>query len=227
MTRWWGLLGVLWLAGCSQSMNAGMRTIAQSWAPLPVVDLSPVVLDPRRQYLRVQVDGGRGPQVALLVEGDRDPHPDGGVTRVWYGAGGTVLRLYQGRLVGWADAQRTWRVIDEAGWPTDTGAALHAVRHVQVIDQQPGHRLGQRQSREWAPLATAPGGHSLQGPADGLRWFVDRPVPIPGPAPQAEAALGRLAWYAVDPQASPATIVYGQQCLEPHFCLHWQHWPVR
>lgn len=212
------LLGLLWLAGCSQSMRAGMGTITQSWGPPPETDLSQVRLDPRLSYLRVQVDGERGPQVGLLVEGDRDPHRDGGETSVWYGADGSVLRLHQGRLVGWSDRVRSWRVVDETVLPGGAGEANPVPlpgRQVQVIDQQPGHRLGLRRQRAWVPSPVSPAGHSLQGSTDGLRWFTDH-------APEALPD-----WLAIDMRLSPSLILYGQQCLEPRFCIRWQHWPPR
>lgn len=206
-------LGAVLLAGCSQSMRVGMRTLAQTWQPPAQADLSRVELNPQLHYLRVQIDTDRGPQVGLMVEGDQEANPDGSITSVWYGADGTVLRLRDGRLAGFADARQSWRVVDESGM-TGTGAGTYT----QVIDMQPGYRLGWRRQRELIPADAAPGEHALQGATDGLRWLVDRPATDP-------ADTARQGWYAVDERQQPARILYGQQCLENQVCLRWQHWP--
>lgn len=228
-TRAAGLaLGLVLLAGCSQSMRAGMRTLSASWQPQPVLDVPKVELNPQLRYLRVQIDSARGPQVALMVEGDQDVGPGGDLTSVWYGADGTVLRLREGRLVGFADARQAWRVIDEEApgrWPgvspSGDERAASALAYTQVIDMQPGHQFGLPRRRELVATDAPPADHTVQGATGALRWVMDRPMS------QDPAGNDAPGWYALDDRSQPAQVLYGQRCLDNRICLRWQHWPPR
>lgn len=222
--------------GCSQSMQAGLHTLSQA-LPSPVAppDLQQQPLNPQLHYLRVQVDTARGPQVALAVEGDRDTLADGQAISVWYGADGTVLRLHQGRLVGFATATQSWRIVNAQAWPgwpaTGTAVATSATTPPaatfwQRTASQPGHRWGAQQVHQQSWVDTPPRGHAFQGSLTGLRWVVARPV--------STQSTATLAWYAVDDSQPTAPAIYGRQCLdgfapaaEPPVCVHWQHWPPR
>lgn len=201
------------LTGCSQSTLAGWQTVAQAWRAPAAPDLAEVPLDPVLRYLRVRV----GSKVGLMVQA-------GGPEGPWYGADGVVLRLRDGRLVGFADERRSWTEVRHAGWPApDAPAGLQPRRGHLVADLQPGHRYGLRQTHVWVDLPDAPPGHDWQGDTGGLRWRMARPD---GPDGQDVAAT----WYAIDTRRQPAEVVYGRQCLDldpaaSPTCITWQRWP--
>jgi hypothetical protein len=209
-----GAVGML--TACSQSTLAGWQTVAQAWRAPAAPDLAEVPLHPALRYLRVRV----GSKVGLMVQA-------GGVDGPWYGADGVVLRLREGRLVGFADARRSWTEVRHSGWPdlqAPTPDDQPPRQGHLVADLQPGHRYGLRQSHAWAHLPDAPPGHDWLGDTTGLRWMVARPDE-PG-------ATATATWHAIDMQRQPAAVVYGRQCLhlDPDpttdpTCITWQRWP--
>lgn len=205
------LAGALALAGCGPTMHAGLRTLEQAWSGVPTgVDTLP--LDPALTYLRVQL----GRQTGLMVLADQAASPRGTV-HTWVSADGAVLRLVDGRLDGYADLRQSWSLA-AAGLPpawtplADPGGS----RFAEVLDVQPGYRLGQQRLRERVAADRAPAGHQWRGDPDAVRWFVERNAQ--------DASEPR--WYAVDLQSTPARVVYGQACLNAEVCLSWQAWPT-
>lgn len=200
------------LAGCSQSTLAGWQTVAQAWQSPATPDLAKVTLNPALRYLRVRV----GSKVGLMVQA-------GGPDGPWYGADGVVLRLREGRLVGFADGRRSWTEVSHSGWPVTHRPDDRMPRRGHLVaDLQPGHRFGLHQSHAWVWLPGAPTGHDWLGSTTGLHWVMARP----------DEASGSVAWYAIDTQRQPAEVVYGRQCLalDPQpdghpTCITWQHWP--
>lgn len=229
-----GLSLSLGLGACSTQMQSGLDTAqaALGWSRSAAAALDASPLDPALSYLRVQVQGKPG----LVVLGDQTPGPLG-LTSVWYSADGAVLRLVEGRLVGFADRQKSWAVtaLRRAGpiaLPSTPGSVLpnadmpdwHAVARLtkpqifeQLTDVQPGYRLGLTQQRERLAQAAAPAGHQARGLPAHAQWFVERD----------SGTAAHPAWFAYDLQQRPARWLYGQACLDAQHCLSWQPWPLR
>ena len=192
-------------------MHAGLRTLDQAWNGVPAgVDTLP--LNPALTYLRVQL----GRQTGLMVLADQAASPRGTV-HTWVSADGAVLRLVDGRLDGFADLRQSWSLVT-AGLPPpwDTLPDTAGSPFAEVLDVQPGYRLGQQRLRERVAADQAPPVHQWRGEPGAVRWFVERSVN--------DASEPR--WYAVDLQSKPARVVYGQACLDPDVCLSWQTWPT-
>ena len=188
----------LGLTACSPTLRAGWQTVEQAWGtPAPVRNTD---LNPALRYLLVQQQG----REALLVWVGDEPGPLGS-TSVWVGADGVVLRTAQGRLVGVAEPTRNWRLVRQAA----TGSSTVT----DIVDVQPGHRIGLRQTGQRTALSAAPTAHRFVGDTRGLRWQEDR---------WADASLPP-SHVALDAQNQ---VVYGQRCLAADWCLSWQGWPA-
>ena len=190
------------LTACSPTLRAGWQTVEQAWATPTAVRHSR--LDPALLYLLVHHQD----REALLVWVGDEPGPLG-LTRVWVGADGVVLRTAQGRLVGVAEPTRNWRLISQ-DTPVASGSSTTVT---QTVNMQPGHRLGLRVPLQRRPLSSAPSPTRWLGDATGLRWEEERPVDAARPP----------IWLARDAQGH---VVYGQQCLAVDWCLSWQTWPT-
>jgi len=208
------LAAALSLAGCGANMRAAVGTARTALDGGASRLDAGGPLDPRHEYLRVQI----GRQVGLMVRAD-----PAGVrtdrTSYWYSADGALLRLVDGRIVGLADASRSWRItqgVDRIDWAAVAAQGTFEFR--RTVDQQPGYRIGQPQQRRLRPAAAAPAGHALQATVAQLQWFVED---------DARTGDSLPAWYAVDLAAIPPRVVYGQACLSADWCVNWQPWPPR
>jgi hypothetical protein len=200
------------LAGCADSTNAFLQTFRQAWTGGPSAD--DVALDPRYRYLRVTLDG----RVVLLALGFIDAHPRGPV-EVWYSAEREALRLQNGRLAGISGLPVEWRDVrlpDLPPWPS-LAAAGKPFPWVRVRDVMPGYRYGVRDALTLS-VVPAPAASALRGiDPQRLVWFEERAEPDAAgvePLPPARYAL------------EGETVVYGEQCIAPDKCFHWQRWPA-
>jgi hypothetical protein len=198
-------------------------------------------LDPQYQYLRVT----QGQQIGWLVYGGTRASPQPGL-EAWYSADGGVLRLLNGRLVGYASATLQWRETHNSA-PAQSGAlwdpkASHDFE--RWVDRMPGWWVGEPQQRQLQAMgAQAPAAHRMVGTAPGLVWWRESAAPAATPNTAAATSNARHketptgspqallaeAWYAVDTRTEAPRVVYGQQCLvgsQPLVCVSWQRWPV-
>lgn len=204
------LAGVL--AGCGANMRAAVGTARMALDGGAAHVQALTALDARHDYLRVQV----GRQVGLMVRADTGAWP-GDRTTYWYSADGALLRLVDGRLVGLADGSRSWRAAQDLEAIDWAGVARKGpIEFRRTVDQQPGYRVGQLQRRRLGVAAGGPAGHTLQHTAARLQWFTER---------DALDEHSSVAWYAVDLEAVPPRVVYGQACLAADWCISWQPWP--
>jgi hypothetical protein len=202
------------LGGCGANMRAAVGTAAQALDGGAAGVDTPQALDPRLHYLRVQV----GRQVGLMVRADAGRAPAEPVT-YWYSADGALLRLRDGLLVGLTESSRSWRVArgpEAVDWLAVAQGRPFDYR--RIVDQQPGYRIGLRETRRIQAQPSAPAGHQLRQAGARLQWFVERD-------PSAETDLA--TWYAVDLAVEPPRVVYGQACLAADWCINWQPWPPR
>jgi hypothetical protein len=242
------LPSVCWLAtflgGCSTlgPLPSPLASGATPWGPLPFETRAPA-LDPQHQYLRVT----QGQQVGWLVYGGIHATPRPGL-EAWYSADGGVLRLLNGRLVGYASAALQWSET-HSGAPNQPGDLWDPKRSHDFerwVDRMPGWWVNEVQKRRLtAAGAQAPGAHRLLGSSKGLVWWRETAAPsnplrgteghaqtqakaTPASADSPPPTL-QDTWYAVDTTVQPPRVVYGQQCLagsQPLVCLSWQRWPA-
>lgn len=175
-------------------------------------------LNPDFDYLRVVVSG----QVLYLARGytdTADTANNGGPVTVWYSADREVLRLQHGRLAGLAGTPVAWlHVRGLAGAPItapDDAPNASPQAWVREIDQMPGYRWGVRDRLVVRPIE-APANSQVHGwLPQALRWAQEQDEA--GRLPPA-----RYAWAPGQPEP-----IYGEQCLQPDFCLTWQRWSAQ
>lgn len=207
------LLATIGLAGCGANMRAALSTAGQALDGGQSTVAPAVVLDPRFEYLRVQI----GRQAGRMVRADPGGAPVGRLS-TWYSADGAVLRLDDGRLIGFSDGQRSWQAHapgDRIDWAGVSAGRLH--RYQRTVDQQPGYRIGQRESRQVIAMALPPAEHRYTGGEGPVEWFVD----------QEAEGQGVVVWYAVSMAGPTPSVRYGQACLWAEACLSWQLWPPK
>jgi Group 4 capsule polysaccharide lipoprotein gfcB, YjbF len=175
-------------------------------------------LDPRFRYLRVTIDR----RVALLALGyvDRDAR---GPIEVWYSAQNEVLRLQNGRLVGLSGLAIEWRNValpDLPLWST-LARDQKTLQWTRSRDAMPGYRYGVRDDLALGVLPQPPRSSLRDVDAERLTWFEERMQ-----SSSTEKDALPPARYAVRFAGDLETVVYGEQCLAPDFCLSWQRWPA-
>jgi hypothetical protein len=177
-------------------------------------------LNPDFDYLRVVVSG----QVLYLARGYTDsPDPasslPGGPVTVWYSADREVLRLQHGRLAGLAGTPVEWlHVRGLATAPLSAPVSAPNVRSqawVREVDQMPGHLWGVR-DRLVVRSIDAPTDSQIHG------WL---PQALVWAEEQDDAGRLPRARYAWAPGRFEP--IYGEQCLQPDFCLSWQRWSAQ
>ena len=220
------LLPAFATAGCTPGMQAAAQSAWQLLARKTSAEDHK--LDPRFAYLRVTRDGN----VGLLWQGSTERNREG-IVEVYYGSGGEVLRLQDGRLLGAAGLPTEWRKVDllqAPAWSALAAAGAKPVAYQRVRDVMPGYRAGVRDDltvRETEP----PSRSALVGvePAS-VRWFEER-----SGGDTIGSRLSRLAGlegaqalpparYAVAIQADKAAVIYAEQCLARDLCFTWQRW---
>lgn len=172
-------------------------------------------LNPDFDYLRVVVSG----QVLYLARGYTDQADNGSPVTVWYSADREVLRLQHGRLAGLAGTPVAWlHVRGLASAPVtapDAAPSASPQAWVREIDHMPGYRWGVRDRLVVRPIV-APDDSQISGWAPhALRWAQEQDEA--GRLPPA-----RYAWAPGQPEP-----IYGEQCLQPDFCLTWQRWSAQ
>jgi hypothetical protein len=204
------------LSACTPGTGAIVDTVRSL---IPAEPAGPAArLNPQFLYLRVTIGG----QVALLVLGYYDPHPQGRI-EVWYSAQREVLRIQNGRIAGVTGLATEWRSVSVPAMPSWTALAQSDAHFswTRVRDVMPGYRFGVRDAlslRRIPPPKTS----LLQGlDAGQLTWFEER---FEGDA-AADLWLPP-ARYAVHLAAGRETVVYGEQCIARDVCFAWQRWPV-
>jgi len=205
------------LAGALAACSTGSEAVLDTALSLRPASPDTAKLNPKYRYLRVQVGG----QIALLVLGYIEPHPQGEI-EVWYSAEREVLKLQNGRVVGALGLTTEWRRVTVPALP-DWGALiassepLHWTRRRDVM---PGYRYGVEDRLTLRRIAPV-GNSRLVGlePAS-LTWFEETDAPTAG-----EDALPTVR-YALDLRAIGDPVVYGEVCLTKDLCFAWQRWPV-
>jgi hypothetical protein len=211
--------GVL-LSGCASKGSVLSETFSTLLAQtMGTQSPLPSRLDPRLQYLRVEV-AGHPP--GLLVLGYIDPHPQGEI-EVWYSAAHEVIKIQNGRVVGTAGLATDWAAVHFPSTPPawsrvgPSGATYQRMR-----DEMPGYKFSltdQLSLTPWAGLpAIALPASMAPDLARSYRWFREEPL-----VTSAMAA----SWYAWGEHRGVATVVYSEQCLSPTLCLKLQRWPVQ
>jgi hypothetical protein len=218
-------LALLALAGCTPGMNAAVQSVRELVRQGAATDAQK--LDPKFTYLRVT----RGAHVGLLWQGSTERNSQG-VVEVYYGSGGEVLRLQNGRVTGASGLPTEWRRVEFVQAPAwgDLTGATEAVAYQRVRDVMPGYRAGVRDDLTVRPVEP-PSRSALVGvEPHSVRWFEERSDG--GSAFSRVAHLAGLssaeslppARYAVSMQASTPTVIYAEQCLSRALCFTWQRW---
>ena len=223
--RWGGFFIVclaVMVAACSHDGAATLdsaRYVANAFKPGGGADPLPTRLDPRYRYLRVQ--SGEGAP-SLLVLGYVDPHPLGPI-EVWYSAAGEVLKLQNGRVVATQGLLTDWPSVRFERAPTPwEQVGPQGSTYLRLRDETPSYRYGVRQTVAIRPFTQAP---TLQGRAPlapqlmaQYRWYQE--------SVQSSDGGASVSWFALGMHRGVKTIVFSEQCIGPHLCLHIQPWPV-
>ena len=174
-------------------------------------------LNPEYEHLRVTL-GGRS---AFVTLGDIDKRADGDI-HVYYGGGGLVMRLQNGRLAGINGLLTEWRDVVLRNAPAwQTTALGKQIEWHRTRDVMPGYHYGVTEKIAVA-LVGAPAKNPLRdASADGLHWFQEQV--IESNAAHTAKTLPP-ARYAVSFANQQATVVYGEQCIAADTCLTWQQW---
>jgi hypothetical protein len=203
------------LTGCSSRMSAAVEGVRKIVSPGTEADT--VVLRPDVTYLRVTVQR----HVALMGLLAVEPHMNGRI-EVWIGAGGEVLRLQNGRVIGMSGLPVEWRQVSLPAFPAWNAIAGANTSHdwTRVRDVMPGYRAGIRDHLTLRRIPV-PTRSEIRGyePAS-LMWFDERLTSTAGPA-----ALPPTQ-YAVEHEDGKETVVYSRQCLAADVCFTWQHWYI-
>ncbi|MCG6951071.1 MAG: YjbF family lipoprotein [Betaproteobacteria bacterium] len=207
------LLVVSVVAGCSTGSDAVLDTALSMRRTSP--DTAKV--NPNYRYLRVAVQG----QVALLVLGYIEPHPQGPI-EVWYSAEREVLKLQNGRLVGALGLTTEWRGVVLPVLPDwgDLVASSEPLHWTRTRDVMPGYRYGVEDRLTLKRIAPVDNSRLIGIDPASLTWFEETDTPSPG-----EEALPTVR-YALDLRAIAEPVVYGEACLTKDLCFAWQRWPV-
>lgn len=218
----WGLLAIAvlgFLSACTTGMGAAIDSARQLISKSDQTAATP--LDPKFAYLRVTRDS----HVGLLWRGNIERSAEGSV-EVYYGSGGEIVRLRDGRVVGALGLNTEWRRVEFAPpeWSAVSSAGEPAL-FVRTRDIMPGYKAGVRDNLELRVIP-APARSALQRlDPKALTWFEETIRP-----PSRLSFLGLTsdtlppAKYAVDLSGDKATVVYSEQCLSPDFCFTWQRW---
>lgn len=167
-------------------------------------------LDPRFNYLRVQIDR----REIFMALGYVDSYPDGPV-EVWYSASAEVLRLRDGRLVGATMNRGTdWLSVFFTNLPRWEQLGEQA-SFERSRDISPGYQYGIRE-KMLIQRIPQPSDSQLQLiPASSLTWFEESAEGKGGLPP---------ARYGVSMASSVPQVMYAEQCLSSEFCFSWQKW---
>lgn len=207
------------LSACTTGMGAAVDSARQLISKSDQTAATP--LDPKFAYLRVTRDS----HVGLLWRGSVERSAKGPV-EVYYGSGGEVVRLREGRVVGALGLNTEWRRVEVAS--TDWAAIAEArepASQVRIRDVMPGYRAGIRDELRLRVIP-APARSALQRlDPQVLTWFEETVQPPPGVLFAGRGAdTLPPAKYAVDLSEGKASVVYSEQCLSPDFCFTWQRW---
>ena len=207
------------LSACTTGMGAAVDSARQLIRKSDQTAATP--LDPKFAYLRVTRDS----HVGLLWRGSVERSAEGPV-EVYYGSGGEIVRLREGRVVGALGLNTEWRRVEVAStdWAVIASAGKPASL-VRVRDVMPGYRAGVRDELRLRVIP-APARSALQRlDSQALTWFEETVQPPRGlRAPGLGADALPPAKYAVDLSGGKASVVYSEQCLSPDFCFTWQRW---
>ena len=204
------------IVGCASHNSILLRSAREFISPSAGADS--VELSPNVTYLRVTL----GRHVALMGLQALEPHANGEV-QVWIGAGGEVLRLQKGRVMGVAGLPIEWRQVSLPEFPTWAAIAktTEAYEWVRRRDVMPGYRSAVH-DRLIVRSTAVPSRSEIRGYNPGtLSWFEERA----NPKYEGTRDLP-IARYAVENDGGDETVVYGEQCLSRDVCLTWQHWYV-
>jgi hypothetical protein len=167
-------------------------------------------LDPRFSYLRI----GVGKRFTFLVLGYTEPRRHDAPVQVWFGAGGEVMRLQNGRIVGTVGMPVEWsnvRLSANLDWSDRQGSDSYS----RARDVMPGYDYGIVDTVSRVAIAPPKRSMLANVPASSLSWFEERSVGI---------RHLPLARYGVAYVEGRAIVMYGEQCLSESFCLSWQRW---
>ncbi len=195
------------VAGCANS-PVSRAVLDITHAVMPAAAAAPVRLNPAYPYLRVQIEN----REVYFAQGYQDRSPAGPV-EVWYSAGGEVLRLRDGRVVGASGMKTEWLAVRLEGLPVwdGIGARAEFKRHRDV---SPGYRYGLREVMSIYPIAAPRSNLKNIDPAS-LRWFEE--------VAPASSALPPVR-YAVRDLSGRTVVVYSEICLDANLCFSWQRW---
>ncbi len=196
------------IAGCANS-PVSKAVLDLSHAVIPGAATAPIRLNPAFSYLRVQVEN-REVYFALGYQ-DRSP---AGTVEVWYSAGGEVLRLRDGRVVGASGMKTEWLAVRLEGLP-DWNAIGARAEFIRQRDVSPGYRYGLREAMSIYPIAPPPRTHLKDIDPDKLNWFEE----------VASASSGLpMARYAMQNISGKTVVIYSEICLDADLCFSWQRW---
>ena len=180
-------------------------------------------LNPEYEHLRITLSG----RSAFVTLGDIDKHPDGDLN-VYYGGGGLVIRLQNGRLAGVNGLLTEWRNVVMHNAPAWAVAAKSGqTEWRRTRDAMPGYHYG-IDERLTLTYVTPPQKNPLwQATTEGLVWFEEHITNSNAPGYANNANNLPPARYAVSIANQQTTVVYGEQCIAPDTCLTWQQWTPR
>ena len=194
------------IAGCANSPVS--KAVLDLTHAVMAGAATPVRLNPAFPYLRVQIQN----REVYFAQGYQDRSPAGTV-EVWYSAGGEVLRLHDGRVVGASGMKTEWLAVRLEGLP-DWNAIGARAEFIRQRDVSPGYRYGLREAMSIRPIVAPRSNLKHIDPA-GLRWF-EEVAPAGSGLPPAR--------YAVQNLAGGTVVVYSEICLDADLCFSWQRW---
>lgn len=228
-------LCMLLLSACAQQSSPLFATLKALVSPASAANETR--LDPQYEHLRVALDG----RSAFVTLGDIDKQPDGD-RYIYYGGGGLVLRLHNGRLAGFNGLVTEWRNVGIHGAPAWSAAQGRSLQWNRTRDVMPGYHYGISETMLLTPVAAPRKNPLWETSMDGLLWFQEDIIATNASnSPNTPNAINATnatnatkgahplppARYAVSYANNQATVVYGEQCIAPATCLTWQRWTPR
>lgn len=200
------------LAGCQSAPNAP-GTAGQVLRYLVTRDEQTGALDPRVEYMRIEVNGRK----TLLGLQERRTHsgPHGAVVdEYWYSSQREMLHLRNGRVHVVLGTTTQWvsNYSQPPNW-TQVQQAPEPIRWQRLRDEQPGSR-SQLSETITTSRATTPAALASSAQARTLDWYTDQV--------NARAADGsnwpHQQWFGL----RQGVVVDSLQCIAPDLCLRLQ-----
>lgn len=197
------------LVSCAANSNPTLQMLRHTF--MPDSGLDQAQLDSRYRYLRFTLNGKAVPMVLGYLEQNSR-----GTVEVWFGGDRQVLRLQNGRIIGFVGLSEEWREVRLPELPSwaELIASGQPLEWTRLRDAMPDYRFNIEDRLVLIPIAPPEKSALWQRDANELSWFEERDQ------------SGRLlpARYALEARDGQAQVIYAEQCFSNEICLSWQHW---